>query len=163
MPNPAEQSVPTAASDLAIAITRTFDAPREAVFAAWTDPAQFSRWLGPGDVRAEVVTLDPRVGGSYRIVMHDIPGGGHHAVRGTYREFDPPSRLVFTWAWEQDAETKRAGHETLVTMTLRALGGRTELTLRHERFESETSRDGHNRGWNGCFEKLANYLKSGRA
>lgn len=162
MPNPAEQSAP-AASDLAIAITRIFDAPREAVFAAWTDPAQFSRWLGPGDIKADVVALDPRAGGSYRIVMHGIPGIGQSAVRGTYREFDPPSRLVFTWAWEEDAETHRAGHETLVTMTLRALGGRTELTLRHERFDSETSRDGHNRGWTGCFEKLAHYLASGRA
>jgi uncharacterized protein YndB with AHSA1/START domain len=162
MPNPAEQSAPVA-SDLAIAITRTLDAPREAVFAAWTDPAQFSRWLGPGDIKAEVVALDPRVGGAYRIVMHGIPGGGHYAVRGTYREIEPPERLVFTWAWEEDAETHRAGHETLVTMTLRALGGRTELTLRHERFDSEKSRDSHNHGWLGCFEKLANHLKQGRA
>jgi len=52
MPGPAEQSAP-AASDLALAITRTLDAPREAVFAAWTDPKQFTSWMGPGDVRAE--------------------------------------------------------------------------------------------------------------
>ena len=162
MPSPAQQSAP-AASDLAFAITRTFDAPREAVFATWTDPAQFSRWLGPGDITAEVVALDPRVGGSYRIVMHGIPDGGHHAVRGTYREFVPPERLVFTWAWEEDAETQRAGHETLVTMTLRTIGSRTELTLRHERFDRAESRDSHGKGWNGCFEKLAQYLKSGRS
>lgn len=162
MPSPAPQNAPTA-SDLAIAITRTFDAPREAVFAAWTDPTQFSRWLGPGDIQAEVVALDPRVGGAYRIVMHRVPGGGHSAVRGTYREVEPPSRLVFTWAWEEDAETHPAGHETLVTLTLRALGNRTELTLRHERFDSEKSRDSHNHGWNACFDKLAQYLEPGRA
>lgn len=162
MPAPAEPSAP-AADTLALAITRTFDAPREAVFAAWTDPAQFTRWMGPGDMRAEVTALDARVGGAYRVVMHGIPGGGHLAVRGTYREVEPPSRLVFTWAWEEDAATRKTGHETLVTLTLRALGARTELTLRHERFDSETSRDSHNKGWAGVFPKLEAFLKQGRA
>jgi uncharacterized protein YndB with AHSA1/START domain len=162
MPSPAEQSAP-GASDLAIAITRTFDAPREAVFAAWTDPAQLTQWLGPGEVRAEVQAREVRTGSAYRIVMHGIPGGGHYVVRGVYREVEPPSRIVFTWAWEEDAATHRAGHETVVTVTLRALGDRTELTLRHERFDSTQSRDSHDHGWNGCFEKLAQFLKPGRA
>jgi uncharacterized protein YndB with AHSA1/START domain len=162
MPGPAEPSA-SAASDPSLAITRTLDAPREAVFAAWTDPAQFTRWMGPGDVRAEVTALDARVGGDYRLVMHGIPGGGHYAVRGTYRVVEPPSRLVFTWAWEEDAATHKAGHETLVTVTLRPVGSRTELTLRHERFESETARDSHNSGWAGVFPKLEAFLKQGRA
>jgi uncharacterized protein YndB with AHSA1/START domain len=162
MPGPAEQSAP-AASDLALAITRTLDAPREAVFAAWTDPAQFTRWMGPGDVHVEVTALDAREGGQYRILMHGIPGGGHHAVRGTYRVVEPPSRLVFTWAWEQDAATKQLGHESLVTVTLRPVGSRTELTLRHEKFDSAASRDSHNGGWEGVFPKLEKFLKEGRA
>jgi uncharacterized protein YndB with AHSA1/START domain len=162
MPGPAEPSAP-GASDLALAITRTLDAPREAVFAAWTDPKQFTSWMGPGDVRAEVTALDARVGGDYRLVMHGIPGGGHYAVRGTYRVVEPPSRLVFTWAWEEDAATHKAGHETLVTVTLRPVGARTELTLRHERFDSTTSRDSHNGGWAGVFPKLEKFLAQGRA
>ena len=162
MPGPAEQSAP-AASELALAITRTLDAPREAVFAAWTDPKQFTSWMGPGDIHAEVTALDARVGGDYRLVMHGIPGGGHHAVRGTYRVVEPPSRLVFTWAWEEDATTHKAGHETLVTITLRPVGSRTELTLRHERFESATARDSHNGGWEGVFPKLEKFLAQGRA
>jgi uncharacterized protein YndB with AHSA1/START domain len=150
------------ADNLSLAITRVFDAPREAVFAAWTDPAQMSEWMGPGEIRGEVETLDPRVGGAYRIVMRGTPAG-NLAVRGTYREIDPPARLVFTWAWEEDAVTHRAGHETLVTVTLRAVGSRTELTLLHERFDTETSRDSHNGGWTGVFDKLTKHLAHGRA
>jgi uncharacterized protein YndB with AHSA1/START domain len=151
------------ADKLALTITRIFDAPREAVFAAWTDPAQFAQWMGPGDIRAEITGLEPRVGGQYRIVMHGMPGGVGHAVRGTYRVFEPPSRLVFTWAWEHDGPTHRADHETLVTITLRAVGNRTELTLAHERFHDETSRDSHNRGWQGCLDKLEPFLAQRRA
>jgi uncharacterized protein YndB with AHSA1/START domain len=150
-------------SDLAIAMTRVLDAPRERVFAAWTDPAQVSRWMGPGEVSAEVEAWDARPGGQYRIIMRGIPGDGHYAVCGVYREVDPPSRIVFTWAWEQDAATRRPGHETLVTVTFRALGRRTEITLRHERFDSAESRDSHNRGWTGVFDKLAQFLEPGRA
>lgn len=157
MPSPASVT-----DNLALAVTRTFDAPRESVFAAWIDPSQLSKWMGPGEIASEVTALDARVGGAYRIVMHGIPGGGHYAVRGTYREIDPPSRLVFTWAWEEDAESHRTGHETLVTITLRALGSRTELTLTHERFDTSHSRDSHDRGWNGAFEKLVKFLAQGR-
>ena len=68
--------------------------------------------------------------------MHGTPKG-MSVVSGTYREIVPPERLVFTWAWEEDVSTHRAGHESIVTVTLRAVGGRTELTLRHERLESD--------------------------
>ncbi|HXQ51526.1 MAG TPA: SRPBCC domain-containing protein [Stellaceae bacterium] len=151
------------ASDLALTLTRVLEAPREAVFAAWTDPAQLTRWLGPGKITAEVQKLDLREGGAYRIVMHDVPAGGANVVTGIYRAIEPPSRLVFTWAWEEHAATHRAGHESIVTITLRALGNRTELTLRHERFDTKKSRDSHDHGWNGCFDKLTQYLKPGRA
>jgi uncharacterized protein YndB with AHSA1/START domain len=158
MPAPA-----AAASDkLAVTLTRTLDAPREAVFAAWTDPRQLSQWMGPGEIKSEVTGLEARVGGAYRIVMHGVPGGGHMAVSGTYREIEPPARLVFTWAWEEDADTHRTGHETLVTVTFRALGNRTELTLQHERFNDQSSRDSHDGGWAGAIDKLVKYLALGR-
>jgi uncharacterized protein YndB with AHSA1/START domain len=151
-------------SETALAITRTLDAPREDVFAAFTDPAQFGQWMGPGTMKAEVETLDPRVGGAYRIVMRDEQSGVH-TVSGVYREVAPPARLVFTWAWEVDAATRATGHESLVTITFRALGKRTELTLRHEKLESAQSRDQHTHGWEGVFPKLDKFLASrtGRA
>lgn len=154
MPSPAS---PGADDALTLVLTRMLDAPREAVFKAWTDPAQVVRWKGPRGIQAEVQKMDARAGGSYRVAMHGTPNGVM-VVRGVYREFVPPERLVFTWAWEEDATTHRAGHETLVTVTLRAVGNRTELTLRHENFDSAQSRDSHGHGWNGSFDKLAEFL-----
>ena len=150
-------------SDTMLAITRTLDAPREEVFAAFIDPAQFQQWMGPGTMTTEIERLEPHVGGAYRLVMRDGPAT--HTVSGVYREVTPPSRLVFTWAWEIDAATRAVGPESLVTVTFRALGNRTELTLRHERFDSAQSRDQHRSGWEGVFPKLEKFLagKSGRA
>jgi uncharacterized protein YndB with AHSA1/START domain len=158
MPSPAR---PAAVGDeaLTLTVTRIFDAPREAVFKAWTDPAQVARWKGPRGVQAEVKHMDARAGGGYRVAMHGTPNGTM-VVRGVYREFVPPERLVFTWAWEEDPATQRTGHETLVTVTLRALGSRTELTLTHENFDSAQSRDSHGYGWNGSLDKLAELLQS---
>jgi uncharacterized protein YndB with AHSA1/START domain len=66
-------------------------------------------------------------------------------------------KLVYTWAWRGD--DGKPGHETLVTVTFRAMGPKTELTLRHEGFETKDSRDSHMGGWSGCLDKLAEYLK----
>ena len=155
MPNTASS---VAADDaLTLVLTRVLDAPREAVFKAFTDPAQLSRWMGPSNITAEVTELDPREAGAYRIVMHGSPQG-MHVVRGVYREFLPPQRLVFTWAWEQDAATHRAAHESVVTVSLRDIGGKTELTLRHENFESASTRDSHGQGWGGSLDKLEHLL-----
>jgi uncharacterized protein YndB with AHSA1/START domain len=151
-------------SETALTITRMLDAPASAVFAAFTDPAQFQQWMGPGTMRAKVERLDPRVGGSYRVTMYDEKSDVH-TVSGVYREVSPPSRLIFTWAWEVDAATQRLGHESLVTVSFRAIGNRTELTLRHEKLESATSRDQHTHGWQGVFPKLEQFLsgRQGRA
>ncbi|HZT50821.1 MAG TPA: SRPBCC domain-containing protein [Stellaceae bacterium] len=157
MPSPARPAAAAADDATTLVITRVFDAPRDAVFKAWTDPAQVARWKGPRGVQAEVEQMDARAGGGYRVAMHGTPNGTM-VVRGVYREVVPPERLVFTWAWEDDAATHRAGHETLVTVTLRAIGRRTELTLRHDNFDSAQSRDGHGYGWNGSFDKLAEFL-----
>ena len=155
MQNPAS---PAAADDtLTLVLTRVLDAPREAVFKAFTDPAQMSRWMGPASITAEVTELDLREAGGYRIVMRGAPDG-MHVVSGVYRELEPPQRLVFNWAWEQDAATHRAGHESLVTVSLRDIGGKTELTLRHEKFDSTQSRDSHGQGWGGSLDKLAQFL-----
>ena len=156
MPQAANQAAAVDAPP-SLTVTRLYDAPREAVFRAWTDPVQFSRWMGPGSIRAEVKQMETKPGGAYRIVMHGTPKGTS-VVSGSYREIVPPERLVFTWAWEEDEATHRAGHESIVTVTLRAVGTRTELTLRHERLESTTSRDSHGQGWNGCLDKLGPWL-----
>jgi len=151
-------------NETSLSITRMLDAPVEAVFAAFTDPAQYQQWVGPGTMRSEVKRLEPHAGGAYRVTMYD-ENANSHTVAGVYREVTAPTRLVFTWAWEIDMGTIRAGHESLVTITFRPVGNRTELTIKHEKLENATSRDQHTQGWQGVMPKLEKFLagKTGRA
>jgi uncharacterized protein YndB with AHSA1/START domain len=143
----------------ALVITRTLDAPRELMFAAWTDARSAAQWWGPKGFTSVSCTMDARVGGAWRRVMHS-PDGVEHRAGGVYREIAAPERLVFTYAWEDAAG--HPGHETLVTLTFRDLGGKTELTLRQETFQSVAARDDHRGGWSGCLDRFAEYLTQGR-
>ena len=147
----------TAAEAKVLVIKRVFDAPREAVFDAWLDPAQLAKWMGPRGVRAEVDALEAKVGGRYRIVMHPEPGMTP-VVGGEYREIARPERLVFTWQWETGGPNDTPGANTLVTLTFTDVGGKTEMTMHHEGFESADSRNSHEHGWSGSFDKLAELL-----
>ena len=146
---------PGAESDLSLVITRSFDAPRERVFDAWLDPA---KWIGPRNVRAETLESNPKVGGRYRIHMRGTDGSDGPVVSGIYRKIIRPERLVFTWAWETAHSRGMPGDETTITLTFRERGGKTEMTLRHEGFATKESRDSHDKGWNGSFDKLAELL-----
>jgi uncharacterized protein YndB with AHSA1/START domain len=147
-------------ADRTLTMTRVFDAPRERVFDAWLDPAQISKWIGPRTIRAEAKELTPKAGGRYRIHMRREDGGDGPVVSGTYREIKRPERLVFTWMWEAGHPMGDPGHETLITLTFRAVGTKTEMTLRHEFFRSKETRDSHNQGWTASFEKLAEMLEA---
>jgi uncharacterized protein YndB with AHSA1/START domain len=133
---------------------RTFQAPRERVFRAWTDPVELARWFGPSeDYHALVPTLELRVGGEYCLEMHH-KGGNIHRVSGTYREIKPPEKIVFTWRWEQDPIES----ESIVTIEFRDLGVSTEILLKHEQLPSVDQRERHEQGWIGCLNQLQNYL-----
>jgi uncharacterized protein YndB with AHSA1/START domain len=149
-------------SDSTLVITRTFDAPREDVFAAWVDPEQLSRWMGPRHIASAVDRMDVRPGGTYRITMRDMNTGETYAVGGIYREIAWPERLVFTWAWEEDAIEHKRGEVTEVSVVLRAIGDKTELTLQHTAFPRRSMRDNHAMGWNGGFDKLDRLLAERR-
>ena len=149
-------------ADRTLVVTRLFAAPREAVFAAWIDPEQKSRWMGPRNIASTVEQMDVRPGGAYRIAMRDIDSGATYAVGGIYREIVWPERLVFTWAWEEDAIEHKRGEVTEVEVTLRAVGDQTELTLRHTAFPRRAMRDNHRLGWTGGFDKLDRILAAGR-
>jgi uncharacterized protein YndB with AHSA1/START domain len=142
-----------------LVITRVLDAPRDLVFAAWTDERSAAQWWGPKGFTSVSCTMDARVGGAWRRVMLS-PDGVEHRARGVYREILSPELLVFTYAWEDAAG--RLGHETLVTLTFRELGGKTELTLRQELFETVAARDDHRGGWAGCLDRFAQYLTQGK-
>jgi len=134
-----------------LTLKRRFNAPPAKVFAAWTDPEKIKRWMGPGEITTRRAETDPRAGGRYRIEMRS-PNGEAHNVGGVYREVVVNEKLVFTWAW--DATPPDKPHESLVTVLFKPDGGGTLLTLTHEHFFDEESRDGHQHGWVGAFAKL---------
>ena len=140
-----------------LVITREFAAPRELVYRAWTRPEMAARWYAPHGFALELCEMDVRVGGRYRQVMRS-PDGTRHAKQGVYRTVQPPERLVFTFAWEDEAG--RPKHEMLVELRLEEIGERTRLTLRQTQFESATARDLHGGGWNSCLDGLAEVLAS---
>ncbi|HWL38661.1 MAG TPA: SRPBCC domain-containing protein [Gemmatimonadaceae bacterium] len=140
-----------AASGRELVIERTFDAPRELVWKAWTDPEMLKQWSAPHGVAIPVSEGELRPGGKWRACMH-TPEGKDLWLGGTYREIVPPERLVFTHAW--DDPSGKPGHETLITVILTERAGKTEMDFRQTGFDSNESRDGHNDGWNQCFERL---------
>jgi uncharacterized protein YndB with AHSA1/START domain len=149
------------ATELAIRtlrLTRVFDAPRERVFAAWTEAEQFMQWMCPPDVGLDQAELDVRPGGAWRVKGYRPDG--RFALSGVYLEVKRPELLVFTWA-HHDAEdwTARRGHETTVRVEFRALGAKTELKLTHGPFPDAPSYDDHERGWKGSFDKFVTYLR----
>jgi uncharacterized protein YndB with AHSA1/START domain len=133
-------------------IARVFDAPREVVWRAWTEPDRMARWAGPRGFTLTVCEMDDK---GFRFTMRS-PDGDEHRARGAYREMVERERLVYTWAWV-DAEG-RPGHETFITVTFADYGERTKLTLHQTRFESVAARDGHREGWESAFDCLADYL-----
>ena len=137
-----------------LVMTRDIAAPRERVFAAWTDARQASRWWAPHDCTPLSCEMDVRPGGAWRRRMR-APDGTVVTKWGVYREITAPERLVFTY------RTESAGvidSETLVTVTFADLGNRTRLTLRHPAFESEAARLNHRGGWIGALERLATFI-----
>ena len=134
-----------------LVLKRTFAAPREKVFRAWTNPAELKKWFHvEADWSTPIAEVDLRVGGKYRLGMQDPNAPAPYVVGGVFHEIKAPEKLVYTWKWEgQDSE------ETQVTILFRDLGGRTEVELIHEKFPSSEERDKHGHGWAGCLDQFA--------
>lgn len=162
----------TTSSDREFVITRVFDAPRELVWQAWTDPARMAQWWGPRTFTNPVCELDVRPGGAYRIVMCG-PDGAEYPFTGVYREVVEPERLVMTGStgehpaeWHELLKTHLKGgnapREFLWMATFAEQGGKTRLTVRLS-FESAAIRDamvkmGMNEGWSQSLDRLAEAL-----
>lgn len=140
-------------ADDELLITRTFDAPASLVFALWSDPEHFKRWMGPEAFDCPVAEIDFRVGGAYRGMIRS-EHYGENWFGGTYREIEPHERLVFTFAWDDGPS---GGMETLVTIVLAERGGKTVQTFHQTPFVSVAERDSHVDGWTSAFEKAAAY------
>lgn len=110
------------ADDLEIVITRIFDAPRELVFEAYTDPSLVPKWWGPRNLTTAVDKMDVRPGGVWRFVQRD-PDSNEYAFNGVYKEIVSPERLVYTFEFEG-----MPGHVLLETVTFEEEDDKTKLT-----------------------------------
>ncbi len=138
-----------------LTITRVFDAPREAVWRAWTDPEQLARWWGPRGVSTPLdkIHMDLRPGGAASLVMVDDATGEEYPNSGTYLEVVEPERLV----WQDHGFADGSGAGT-VTITFVDRGDKTELTVHAVADFSDTVRAQAEVGWSSSFDKLAELL-----
>ena len=143
------------ADKTSLEIKRFINAPRDRVYAAWTDPAQLKEWFGPENIRTRNFTADARVGGKYRWDLINEEGEDM-TISGEYRELVPGKKIVFTWKWDDDETWKNTSSVVMVELSDR--DGGTELRLIHEKLPSEESRDRHNEGWNSVVDRLEKFF-----
>lgn len=115
----------TGSEDREIVLTRVFDAPRELVFQAYTQPEHLAQWYGPDGFAITTCEHDCRTGGRWRFMMHG-PDGKDWPNRMDFREVVRPERLVFDHGSDQDDDP----HEFFVTITFADAGCTTRLTSR---------------------------------
>ncbi len=131
-------------------MTRTFKASREAVFDAWTNAEAISQWLAPDPTMTITVDeLDLKQGGRYQVQMQE-QDGDTFIVTGEYVTINRPDQLVFSWQWIHGDDRAIM----LVTLDFIEVDSGTEMRMTHEKLPSEESRDHHDQGWQGCFNRL---------
>lgn len=151
-----------------VVITRVFDAPRELVWKAWTEPKHLMRWWGPKNFTSPACTIDFRVGGKYLFCMRSHKGEDLWAT-GVYREIIPLEWIVCTDSFaDEKGNIVPATHygmgediplEMLVTITFEQHEGKTKMTLRHAGIPEGRLGDLSFAGWNESLDKLAESLK----
>jgi uncharacterized protein YndB with AHSA1/START domain len=151
----------TTPSDRELVITRIFDAPRELVWKAWTDPVRLKHWWGPKGFTNPVCELDVRPGGAIRIHMRG-PDGTIYPMTGVYQEIAELERLVFTSAALD--ENGNPLFEVLNTMTFSEHAGKTKLTMRASvtkvTAKAAPYLAGMEQGWSQSLDRLAQEVES---
>lgn len=150
-----------------LVIVRTFTAPREAVWQAWTEPERLMRWWGPQGFTAPDCRIDLRVGGHYLFCMRSADGQDFWST-GVYREIVPPERLVCSDSFADAAgKVVSAAHygmaadfplELEISVTFEGDGGITLMTLRHAGMPPGEVSEQCRTGWSESFDKLAAIL-----
>ena len=126
------------------------------VFGLFTDPNELARWWGPEGFSIPSLEFDPRVGESFRIEMQP-PEGDAFYLAGEFRLVDPPTRLAYTFRWE-DPDPDDA--EPVVDLSFRDFGESTEVVFTQGLFKTEARRALHRDGWTDGFTKLEALLSS---
>jgi uncharacterized protein YndB with AHSA1/START domain len=133
-------------------IERTYEAPAEAVFDAWTSEEVLRRWWQPNDGwETPEAVVDLRVGGAIRVLMRDTDGDPHGGG-GTYTEVERPRRLAFTWTWDGSER------ETLVEVDFEPTATGTRVSFTHSGLEDEEAVRSHEGGWGHILASLGSYL-----
>ena len=146
----------TQGSSTEIVIERVFDAPRELVWKAWTDPEHVAKWWGPHGMTTRVEELDLRPGGTWRYVML-APNGSEFPQKGVFREIVPPEMIVTSAEFEVGGDVPQ---KVVLTWRFDDLGDKTKLTMRQTSADeySEQEQMGIIGGWNSNFDCLDDYL-----
>lgn len=142
---------------LVLQLTSVLVARRERIFQALTTPAALAAWWGPEGFTTPEIDLDLRLGGRYRLTMQPPEGDAFH-LAGEFLQIDAPSRLVYSFRWEDPDPDDRT---TTVTLLLRDLGQATEVSLTQGEFATEARLELHRNGWTDSFDKLGRFLQSG--
>jgi uncharacterized protein YndB with AHSA1/START domain len=143
MPMTTDKAQVTLPSDREVKVTRSFRAPRALVYRAYTEPALVRRWLlGPPGWTMPICEMDVRVGGQYRWRWRSDDKGSEFGFTGTFREVQPPSRIVHTEAYDPGTVGgPYPGEPAIVTVTFTEDGGVTTVTSLID-FGSKEARDG---------------------
>jgi uncharacterized protein YndB with AHSA1/START domain len=130
-------------------IERTFHAPPSKVFEAWTSPEVLRRWWhAEHSWETTIAEVDARVGGAIQLVMRNPADGSEYAGHGEFTILEPPRRLAFTWAWENEPSARQ-----LVEVEFTDRGERTTVVMTHTGLpEAET--DDYRAGWQNSFDNL---------
>jgi uncharacterized protein YndB with AHSA1/START domain len=137
-------------------LERTFEAPRAAVFEAWTSVEVLRRWWPAGvGWETPVAEVDVRVGGRLRLVMRS-PEGAEFGGTGEFVEIRPPERLVYTWTW--DGHVGHRGTQRIEVDFVERADGATTVVLTNTGLEDERARREHREGWDLSFDNLERVL-----
>jgi len=155
------ESEATATADREIVVTRVFDAPRELVFEAWTDPTRVVQWWGPHGFTTTIQEMVVRPGGVWRFVMHG-PDGTDYPNKVVFVEVSEPDRLVYDHGGGDESDLQ----QFRVTVTFEEEGEKTRLTTRMV-FVTPGERDrmieevGALDGLNQTLDRLDDHLRRG--
>ena len=140
---------------LELRIERTFDAPIEDVFQAWTSEEVMRRWFhARPDWDTPTAEVDLRVGGEVRVVMRDPSDGAEHGATGEYTLVEPPHKLAFTWVWDDDPDNPQ-----MIELQFSEQGGATTVLMINGGIPNERQRGEQQGGWHGCYDNLDRALR----
>jgi uncharacterized protein YndB with AHSA1/START domain len=143
--------------DRTLRMERAFQAPIEAVFEAWTSEEVLRRWWHTEDgYETSEAEVDLRVGGTVRVVMRDPKEDVEYGGGGTYSEVEPPTRLAFTWTWDDEPR------QTLIQIDFSERDGITTVRFTHSGLWDEEALRSHEDGWTKLFNRLERTLGGAR-